>query len=275
MITEPAAKAGFFMEGTPTLPLQIINTPGIYEFRQDYTSQSVSDDAIVVAPGVHNVHIVLYSRLACLATLPKNRQNAGIRLNGNNACKIIGMGGTIRGYGYGVSAVNCGNLEIWNLSVPDALMRGIRTSGANTLIQNCVVRNIFGSTFTPKQYCFGIETSGAAPKVLGNTVEEFYGTEDGLGDNGEGVGISCSDGGIDALVKGNACKNGTRQPKSYGFWLGGSFDGAVVHNYAENLFRGFAASSPTYGLFDENAARNCDQDFIDSEGDWLVGGMDG
>lgn len=256
------------------MPLLNITSSGYYAVTADYTATSATDDAIVVAPNVHNVVIVLYSRLACPISLATSRQNCGIRLAGNNAVTIIGMGGSIRGFGWGIRADNCHGLTINEITVGDALMRGIKVDGSNAMLRDNIVRNVYGSTFTPDQYCMGIEVSGAAPAVMGNFVSDFRGTG-----NGEGVGISITDQGVGAVVKGNVCTgsllNNEPRPKSIAYWVGGASDVDFIHNHAANCAWGLAASSPTMGLFDENSFRNCTDPFVEYQGDWIVGGSDG
>jgi len=259
----------------PSMPLMTITAPGYYAITSDYTAVNQTDAAVVVAPNVHNVVILLYSRLICPTTLPTSRQNAGILFSGNNnACGVIGMGGHIRGFAYGVCAPSSDGLRIDNVNVEDALMRGIKILGNDALVRNCLIKNIYGSTYTPAQFCMGIEVSGERPKIMTNIVEEFYGTGPEP-DNGEAVGISITDEGINGIVMGNVVKNARIQPKSYGYWIGGASNVSFVHNHAENMFRGAAGSSPTMGMEDENTYRNCETDFLDSGGDWLIGGRDG
>lgn len=257
------------------MPSLTINSPGYYAITSDYTATSTSDHGVVVSPNVHNVTILLYGRVVCPSTFATNRQNAGIYFSGNNnSCAVIGMGGHIRGFGYGVLCPSADLIRIDNLSVEDALMRGIKITGGGALVKNCLIKNIFGSTFTATQFCMGIEVSGSTPKIMNNIVEEFYGTGTEPG-NGEGVGISVTDQGTGGLVMGNAVANSRKQPKSYGYWIGGSSDVSFVHNHADNIVYGAAGSSPTMGMEDENTFRNCTTDFVDSGGDWLIGGRDG
>ncbi len=253
------------------MPL-IITAAGEYEVTKDYTASNEHECGIVVAPDVSNVTILLHSRLTCPTGLPAGRQNAGILFSGNNnRCEVIGRGGHIRGFAYGISAPNSIGLRISNLSVESALMRGIKIEGDAPFVRNCLIRNVFGSTFTPNQFCMGIEVSGDRPKILNNVVEEFYGTG-AEPDNGEAVGISVTDRGKGGIVMGNLVRNKRKQPKSYGFWIGGNSDVSFVHNHAESVYRGAAGSSPTMGMEGDNTFRNCDENFLDSGGDWLVSG---
>lgn len=256
------------------MTLLTITTPGYYAVTADYTATSDTDDAITIASGVHNVTILLYSRLVCPSTFSTARQNCGIRMDMNNSVTIIGMGGHIRGFGWGLRADNCDNATVNELHIPDSLMRGIKVEGDGAVIRDCTVKKVWGSTFTTDQYCMGIEVSGSAPIVMGNIVQDFRGTNDG-----EGVGISITDQADGGVVKGNisigSTIDGEPRPKSIGYWVGGASDVGFVHNHVENCVWGLAASSPTLGLFDENTFRNCTSFFIESQGDWTVGGIDG
>jgi len=94
------------------MSLLTITSSGLYEIKSDYTAISPYDDAILVAPNVYNVTILLCSLLVCPVTFSKARQNAGIRLNGNAAVRLIGMFGEINGFGYGIHADDCNLLKV-------------------------------------------------------------------------------------------------------------------------------------------------------------------
>jgi len=256
------------------MPLLNITVSGYYAITADYTASSPTDDAVVVAPGVHNVIILLYSRLICPAAFSTGRQNAGIRLSNSNAVTVLGMGGHIRGFGFGLRADNCDNVTVDNLCIPDALMRGIKIEGNSAVVRNSLIRSVYGSTFTPNQYCMGLEMSGVAPTAMGNTIRDFRGT-----DNGEGVGLSITDQGIGGIVKGNASMgtllNDEPRAKTIAYWVGGASDVDFVHNHGANCNWGLAASSPTSGLFDENSFRHCTTEFNASPVNWIIGGSDG
>ncbi len=156
------------------MPLLTITAPGYYAVTADYTATSATDNAVEVLPGVHNVIILLYGRLIS-PLFSTAQQNAGINFNGSNSCQVIGMGGHIRGFGYGLRAENCDDLGVSQIYVKDALMRGIRISGDDAYVKDCRVSDVHGSTFSPNQYCFGIEVDGARPTIAGNSVREFWG----------------------------------------------------------------------------------------------------
>ena len=250
---------------------RVISEPGEYVIKSDYTAVNGDDSAIVVAQDVHDVTILLHGDLICPTDFPTARQNSGIFFAGNNnGCTVIGRGGRIRGFGFGINAPKSDGLRISNLNIESVLMRGIKIDGDDAVVRNCLIKNVFGSTYTPTQFCMGIEVSGGRPRIVNNIVEEFYGTGPEP-DNGEAIGISVSDKGVDGVIMGNIVKNSRKQPKSYGYWIGGASDVSFVHNHVDNMSRGAAASSPTIGMEAENSYRNCDLNFYEFKHRWIVG----
>ena len=251
------------------MPLMTISAPGIYHVTTDMTQTNPADDAIKVLPGVNYVTILLYSRL--VGAGGAGSVNAGINFDGCAAVSIIGMGGSIRGFQYGVRAAGTNFARVRNLLVQDAWFRGIRIDGENTVIENNDVRNITGTTAFADAYCMGIEAQGYAManssiSVLRNTVRNVQ----GMGD-GESVGIALSGKGLRSLIQGNAVLNPELLDGSFGFWIGGESDPSVVHNHADTFGRGICFSSPPTGVVDENSFRNCTINVLDSGGDVIRG----
>lgn len=251
------------------MPLMTISSPGIYEIRSDMTQMNPNDDAIRILPGVHYVTILLYARL--VGGGGPASINAGISFDGCAAVSIIGMGGSIRGFQYGVRAEGTNIAKVRNLFIQDAFFRGIRLDGEGTVIEGCDVREVTGCTAYPNAYCMGIEAQGITTvdsqiSIIRNTVRNVK----GMG-AGESVGISLSGKGRGALIKDNAVMNSHLYPGSFGYWVGGDSDPAFIHNHAERFGYGIAFSSPPTGFIDENSYRNCTQNILDSGGDVIIG----
>jgi hypothetical protein len=243
-------------------PLMTISAPGIYPITSDMTQMSPTDDCIVIAPGVHYVTLLLYSRL--VGGGGAGSSNAAVSFNGNACVNIIGMGGSIRGFQYGVRGSNANLAKVRNVAVQDAYFRGISISGENSLIEDNDIRDITGCTFFPNAYCMGIEAQGVLTpdsniSILRNTVRNV----DGMG-TGESVGISLSGKGLGALIKDNAVLNPELREGSFGYWIGGESDPAFVHNHADTFGYGACFSSPPTGYVDENSYRNCTINIQDS-----------
>lgn len=250
-------------------PLMTISAPGIYPITSDMTQMSPTDDCIVIAPGVHYVTILLYSRL--VGGGGAGSSNAAISFDGNACVNIIGMGGSIRGFQYGVKGENANLAKVRDLVVQDALFRGIRVDGERTVIEGNDIQNITGGTFHANAYCMGIEAQGVLTansniSLLRNTVRNVK----GMG-TGESVGIALSGKGLDALIKGNAVLNPELREGSFGYWIGGESDPAFVHNHADTFSYGACFSSPPTGHVDENSFRNCTINIQDSGGDIVRG----
>lgn len=251
------------------MPLMTISAPGVYSITSDMTQTNPNDDAIRVLPGVNYVTILLYARL--VGGGGPASLNAGVSFDGCAAVSVIGMGGSIRGFQYGVRAANTNLAKVRDVFVQDAYFRGVRIDGEGTVIEGCDIRNITGCTAYPDAYCMGIEAQGITTadsqiSLLRNTVRNVR----GMGD-GESVGISLSGKGRGALIKDNAVLNQELYPGSFGFWIGGDSDPAFVHNHADRFGYGVCFSSPPTGMVDENSFRNCTLNIQDSGGDIIVG----
>lgn len=251
------------------MPSMTISAPGVYEIRTDMTQMNPVDDCIVIAPGVHYVTILNYARL--VGGGGPGSVNSAISFNGNAAVTIIGMGGSIRGFQYGVRGVNTNLAKVRDIFVQDAYFRGIRIDGEGTMIEGCEVQNITGCTAYANAYCMGIEAQGILTadsniSILRNTVRNV----DGMG-TGESVGISLSGKGNGALIKGNAVMNPELHEGSFGYWIGGESDPAFVHNHADTFGYGACFSSPPTGFVDENSFRNCTINIQDSGWDIVRG----
>lgn len=250
------------------MPLMTISAPGYYEVTSDLTQADPNDHAIYVNPGVHFVTIVLKARL--VGAGGPGSLNCGIYAPYSAALNIVGMGGNIRGFQYGVRGDNNDLTHIRDLFVQDALFRGICIAGNDTMISDNDVRNVTGCTAYPDAFCFGIEVSGTAasnvgaPKVLRNNVQDCI----GMG-QGEGVGISITDKGLQGIVAGNSVHcTALSNPKAngessgYGLWVGGNSDVVCAHNVFTSWGVGGAYSSPTAGFIDDNSVRNCTVPFM-------------
>lgn len=254
------------------MPLLTITTPGVHEITTDLTQTNPNDNAIEIAPGVHYVTILLYSRI--VGAGGSGSLNAGVYFNGNAAVNVIGMGGSIRGFQYGVRGVNTNLAKVRNVFVQDAWFRGIRVDGESTTIDNNEVRNVTGCTAYANAYCMGIEAQGIASatsniSILNNTVRNVK----GMG-SGESVGISLSGKGLGAIIKGNSVVNPAMLSGSFGYWVGGESDPDFVHNHARTFGYGVCFSTPPTGHVDENSFRDCLVNIQDSGGDVSIGPSD-
>lgn len=218
----------------------IIDSPGDYIIDRDLTQLNPSLDCIIINPGIHYVTLHLRSRITGSGNT--GNTNCGVVANGSAALSILGEGGSIRGFAFGIRAENSYSPLIKDVSILDALFRGIRITGDEAIIQGNKVRNIFGATWTPHAYCMGIEVSGmttqGTPKILYNLVQNVAGT--GLG---ETVGISVTDLAQDAVVFGNVLKQPTLLNKSFGLWVGGQSVVSAAGNLFDTWSHGIVSSS--------------------------------
>jgi len=239
------------------MPLMTITSPGTYFIDTDMTQSDPTDDAIRVAAGVNFVTIVLRGARIVGAGGPGSN-NCGINVLNSAAVTILGQGGSIRGFTYGILGQNNFQGRVTGVFVQDAYFRGIRWDGDDSLIAENDIRNITGATFTPDAFCMGIEVNGISsssqvPKVLRNSIQNVAGVG-----AGESVGISVTDKGMGATVAHNVVKNtdATPRPGSFGLWVGGASDVAAVHNHFEGYLNGATYSSGTAGRIDHNSYRN-------------------
>ena len=251
----------------------VIDAPGDYTIDRDLTSTDPNLACVYINPGVHYVTLRLRSRL--VGAYGPYGNNTGIYASGSAAVTLIGDGGSIRGFTYGVRFENTYLARIERLFVQDAHFRGIKLSGDDCVISNCDIREIHGAMFTPSAYCMGIEVSGMSPfskpKVLRNFVQNVYGSASG-GNTGEGVGISISDKGRGAVVSGNVIQNDVllglplAHGACMGIWVGGDSDVLVSGNTIKTFDHGLLASSPTTVSNGQNL-------YVDCTEDWVAGGI--
>lgn len=254
------------------MPVLNITSPGVYHVTADYTATGPFDHGITIAPGVHYVTILLYSRL--VAASGPGSMNSGIQFLNNAAVTVIGMGGSIRGFAYGVRGENANLARIQNVFVQDAWFRGIRIDGHESMICDNDIRDVGGCTYYPNAYCMGIETQGlpvaeGRAKILRNSVQRVRGVG-----TGESVGIALSDKGRGAIIQGNTIKNDEMLPGSFGLWVGGQSDPAVVGNHFDTWGYGAAWSSPPSGFLDENSFRACTATLLNGSFSLEVGPSD-
>lgn len=246
----------------------VIDAPGDYTLDRDLTQPDPAQSCVVILPGVHYVTLRLRSRLVG-AGGPAS-VNAGIDAAHSAAVTILGDGGSIRGFAWGVRLADCYLARVSGLFVQDALFRGIVIEGDDAMVSGCDIRAITGAQWTPDAYCMGIEVSGMSangrPRILRNHVSNIM----GMG-AGESVGISITDKGVGAVVAQNVVVNTAWQAKSFGLWVGGESDVTVAGNVFDNWRYGMVFSSPPVGWVDENAYRRCTSNIVDSGGDVIRG----
>lgn len=251
----------------------IISASGSYVIDRDITCTHPNDSAIYINPGVHHVKLDIRSRIECAAG-PANLSN-GIEANGSAAVQIMGQGGLIRGFRFGVRMSNCNLARVRQLFIQDGTFRGIVLDGEASIVEDCDVRNIGGSTHAGSLRSCGIEISGGRPKILRNSVENVFAAVE------EALGVSVTDRGMGGLVAFNALRNAAPAAPlangyagSYGVWIGGASEVAATHNLLEGWAVGIAYSSPPSGMVDENAYRNCTVKLLDTGGDVAIGASD-
>jgi hypothetical protein len=249
----------------------VIDSPGDYTIDRDLTQTNPAQSCIIINPGVHYVTIRLRSRVTGSGN--PGSTNYGISANGSAMVSVLGDGGSIRGFGYGVRMDGCFKPTVQNLSVVDALFRGICITGDDVYVEGCRVQNVKGATWTPNAYCMGIEVSGMSaqgmPKIIRNTVHNIQGSG-----SGESVGISITDNGTDGVIHGNVVKNPAMLDKSWGLWIGGDSAVTTAGNLIDTYYFGVGSSSPTRGFLDENAIINCHTLLMTGQ-NVVIGGMDG
>lgn len=239
----------------------VIDAPGDYTIDRDLTLSDPNAACVLINAGVHYVTIRLRSRLVYGG--PSSGLSRGIECNGSAAVNIIGDGGSISGFYFGIRMSSCYLAKIRDVAIINGLFRGITVDGDEGMVRGCDVRNIAGTTYAPTARTCGIEISGARPKLLGNYVENVVGMSE------EAIGLSVTDRGIDGIVAFNVMKcaqaaaplaNG--DPGSYGLWVGGESKVSDDLNLIEGWAVGAAFSSPTSGDIGGNRYTGCLQDRI-------------
>lgn len=238
----------------------VIDAPGIYSIDADMTCNLASGAAITVNPGVPYVTIKLRSRI--VGAGGSGTLAAGILALDCPQFTVLGEGGTIEGFYFGIRASGLKSV-IKDASILSGWFHGIDIDGDDGIVRGCDIRNIGGTTSAPAARCFGVQASGARPKLLGNYIEKVVGVAE------EAVGLSITDRGVGGLVSGNTVKNAVLAPPlpngnsaGYGLWVGGASDVVAVHNTFEAWGVGIAYSSPPAGKVDFNSFRNCPKNMM-------------
>lgn len=242
----------------------VIDSSGDYTIDRDLTLTDPTGSCVSINPGVHYVTIRLRSRIVGAAGVSSN--NVAILARGNAAVTLLGDGGSIRGFAYGVQFWNTYLARMSGLFIQDALFRGIKIEGDDAMISNCDVREVHGAMFTPSAYCMGIEASGMSaagrPKIIKNFVQNVHGTNSG-GNTGEGVGISITDRALGAVVTDNVVQNdfkpglGFGRGATIGIWCGGASDVFVEGNSLRTWDYGLVSSSPPSVSHASNVFGDC------------------
>lgn len=233
----------------------VIDSPGDYTIDRDITCTSPNDAAVIINAGVHYVTLHLRSRL--VAGFSSSGISRGIEANGSAQVCLLGEGGSISGFRWGVRLSGCYLARVRGLFLPSSLFCGIEINGDACCVEDNDIREVYGSTFAANERCRGIGVYGSAPKVQRNLVTNVRAT--GLE---ESLGISIDDLAQNGMVIGNVIKNDVlvskgQGRKSYGIWVGGSSNVVVAHNTIDTWEAGLTFSSPPTGFIDENAYRNC------------------
>lgn len=225
----------------------IISAPGDYTIDRDITQWDPSQPAVIVTPGTHFVTIRLRSRIEGAGG--PGSINAGIHAQNSAALTIIGDGGYIDGFAYGIRCDgDCHRARIEHVVVRQAWFRGIYGYGDRVHIEANTVTSIGGATWTPNAYCMGIEWQGMAADsfgrmtILNNTVRDV--SAPGLG---EAVGISLSDKAKGSVVRGNLIWNVTKPAKGFAIWVGGDSDVTLTGNSASTWPWFAAFGTPSTG----------------------------
>lgn len=189
-----------------------------------------------------------------------NTTNKGIKVT-SNLSNIRIKNGTLRGWFYGIHFED--NTYSRDVTIEDMLIqyctfRGIVATGKYNIIRNCIIENITGCTVYPDAYCMGIECTGQA-LIENNKIYEIY----GVGSIGEGVPISCTDQGVNTVIRNNLIMN--RQlanGHTYGIWVGGASVAYCLDNMLFNCDHGITYSSPTQGGYRNNTFVNCTDEYL-------------
>lgn len=252
----------------------IIDAPGDYTIENDMTQTDPNQPCIYINPGVNFVIIRLRSRLVGAGGTAS--QARGIQGLNSAAITVIGDGGSISGFYYGIDLQTCYLSKVKDVAILDALFRGIHIEGDDAIVEGCDVRNIGGTTLAPTALTCAIEVFGARPKVMFNYIENVVGTLN------EALGISITDKGIGGVVSFNGIRNPVLAPilangnsPSYGVWVGGASDVEATHNLIDGWGTGIAYSSPPSGMIDFNAFKNCTTPIVTSDPAHVVVGTNG
>lgn len=179
--------------------------------------------------------------------------------------------GIIRGFMYGIYLSDSntsstgpdslsGGYKIEGVTLKENYFRGIRLEGSNHLVRNNVIRSTGGSLVFSNSFAIGIEIIGPGAKIEKNIISDTH----SMG-NGESVALSFSNNcsGSEAndnrIINHEAINSFSSTGHSFGIWVGGNPKNRTnVHirdNNIDNMYFGFAFSSPTTGWYGNNLIR--------------------
>lgn len=165
----------------------------------------------------------------------------------SNLINIKICNGVLRGFFYGIhfdDRTYQRSITIEKMLIQNSTFRGIVATGGYNHIRDCVIEGVSGCTVHANAYCMGIECLGQT-LIERNTILEVYGTG-----TGEGVPVSCTDYGINSLVRRNWIANRDSNPNTWGIWVGGNSHCFAVENSIINMAHGLAYSTATGGQRD-------------------------
>lgn len=242
-----------------------ISTPGSYYLNADIVVSGNSGGILISCDDVTlnlNGHSIRSSGGA-------GSTGRGISTSGTrNRISIIGNGGHISGFYAGIwmgdgsytnltTDAGADDFSVEGVSVDHCYFRGIRLESRGASVKNCRVSNITGCTVYQDAYCMGVELFGAASDVCGNRIYDVL----GMGETGEGVGISTTSYGQGSRIKNNLISNtDLTNSGSYSVWCGGaatSLSSTVIKdNEFANYVNAIAVSATNIGTYEDNTFLN-------------------
>jgi Ca2+-binding RTX toxin-like protein len=220
------------MSTISTVPF-VISTPGTYTLTQNLVFSGTSGAAIEIRSSGVTLNLNGFSIIG--SGVPETTATG---ISATNCSNITIANGSVSGFMYGVrltdtssGAATYGGHSILQMSVSDCTFRGIQVLGPNSLIEDCQVSRIFGTSVYANAFACGIESMGPNGRITSNDVREIY-----PGGTGEGLGIAVSNNGIGTVVANNTIVNSkVGALSSFGIWVGGASsvlaDGNVISNY--------------------------------------------
>jgi len=226
-----------------------ITVPGTYWFQQDETI--TTPVPMISAVGVSYVNIILCG-MRGIGYAGLTNTAAAIEATNCPGLRVVGIGATLNGFGFGGRFTNCPGLDCSGLIVQQALWDGIYAEGDDMEIRNCRVDDVGGiQRDDPNTRCFGIQMKGTKIRMLDNTVGDVRATGDEeacLFGTSEGSGI----------FKGNVGRFAQVRNRQFGIWGGGNTANdrmETVYNTIQNAKKG---ADIGYGVLDHNTFIGCD-----------------
>jgi hypothetical protein len=239
------------------MPL-IINDPNTTQaLSSDIVNSTPNGAAIIIGPNAHNTRVIVDRQVVNHGALPINDASVGILIQGASNVTLIGHGGYLAGFKYGVAAsAPSFRTTVRGLTIRDSRASAITHVGDRLTVRDCEIEEVGGASLNVfgTEFFYGIRSMGRRPTIINNVIRNV------VCPVWEAVGISSDSRGERGVIKGNSLINDELATgltphnlhHSWGIWVGDEpgFDEDlnITHNLLRNWQTGFGLAGNSQGI---------------------------